>query len=169
MNPTILKFGVFSGLAGAVLFLGPFVIDPEISFDSESMARGEIIGYSAMFLSMTLVFFGVRARGKEVEGPYSFMEALKTGLLITVVSVAVFYLGNVLLYEVIHPDFLETFFDGYREYSIETGASAEEIAQLNASEKMFTNGYLYGLLMASSTLLMGLVISLISALLLKRN
>lgn len=169
MNPTILKFGVFSGLAGALLFLGPFVVVPEVSFDPKSMARSEIIGYSSMFLSMTLVFFGVRAHRNETDGPFTFLDALKTGILITLISVFVFYLGNVLLYEVIHPDFLETFFEGYRKYSIETGASAEEIAQLNASEKMFTNGYLYGLLMASSTLLMGLVISLISSLLLKRN
>ena len=169
MNNSIIRFGVSSGLIGAILFLGPFVIDPEISFDPESMARGEILGYGAMFLSMTLVFFGVRARRNETEGPFTFLEALKTGILITLVSVLVFYLGNVALYEFINPDFLTTFFEGYREYSIETGVSEEEIAQMDASSTMFTNGWLYAILMASSTLLMGLAISLMSALIQKRK
>ena len=125
----IVRFGLYSGLTASILFLGPFVINPDQAFDPANMVRSEIIGYAAMILSMTLVYFGVRAhRNKLAPQVYPFGDAFRAGILITLISVIVFYFGNVILYEVINPDFLEEFFVVYRQYKIDGGASDTEIA-----------------------------------------
>ncbi len=169
MNNPVIRFGVFSGLAATILFLGPLVVSPDSFLKPENMASGEVIGYTSMFLAMTLVYFGARAHRKEQGGSYSFGDGFKAGLLITVVSTVVFYLGNVLVYEVIKPGFLEEFFVFYRDYMIDQGMSGQEIAEMDASYEVMSNGWLYAVVMASSTFLMGLVIALISGLTLKRT
>ncbi len=166
----IVRFGLYSGLTASILFLGPFVINPDQAFDPANMVRSEIIGYAAMILSMTLVYFGVRAhRNKLAPQVYPFGDAFRAGILITLISVIVFYFGNVILYEVINPDFLEEFFVVYRQYKIDGGASDTEIARMDASYTAMSNGWLYALVMASTTLMIGIVITLISAIVLKRT
>ncbi|QTN38365.1 DUF4199 domain-containing protein [Cryomorphaceae bacterium] len=169
MKKVTTRFGVYSGLAATIFFLGPMVVSPDSFLQPENMASGEVVGYTTMFLCMSLVFFGVRAHRKEASGGYSFGDGFKAGLLITVVSTVVFYLGNVLVYEVIKPGFLEEFFVFYREYMVENGSSEAEIAQMDSSAVMMTNGWIYAVVMASTTFLMGLVISLISGITLRRS
>lgn len=169
MKNAVVRFGVYSGLLATILFLGPLVVSPDSFLKPENMASGEVIGYSSMLLAMSLVFFGVRAHRKESEGAYSFGDGFKAGLLITVVSTVVFYLGNVLVYEVIKPGFLEEFFVFYRDYMIEQGMSDAQLAEMDASYETMSNGWVYAVVMASTTFLMGLVIALISGLTLKRT
>lgn len=169
MNNPVIRFGVFSGLAATILFLGPLVVSPDSFLKPENMASGEVIGYASMFLAMLLVFFGVRAHRKEKGGSYSFGDGIKAGLLITAISTVVFYIGNVLVYEVIRPGFLETFFDFYVSHMEESGMAPEKVAEMKGNRAMMINGYTYAAVMSSTTLMMGIIISLISALALKRT
>lgn len=173
MNKTILTYGAIGGILVTLLFLGLIVFSADSYMDPEKMKGGEVYGYSVMIVCMLSVFFGVRAYGKKLEGTLSFLKALGVGLQITVVACLLFYLGNVLLYEVISPNFLTEFGDYYKEYMMDNATSEAEKAKVlqdfEQSAAFLENGFLYALLMAGTTLFIGIIISLISAITLKQK
>jgi hypothetical protein len=173
-NKTLFIYGLIGGILGVSLFLGPIVVSPEYYLESDNFSGGEVVGYTVMLLSMIPVYFGTRAyRNKFHKETFSFLKGLGSAMRITLISSLVFYIGNVLLYEVIAPDFLNDFAEVYHDYMLESAKTAEEIeavnAEFGASNQWFRNSYLYGLLMTVSVFLFGLIISLISALVLRRN
>ncbi len=174
MNKTLVKYGIIGGLLATILFLGPIVLSPEKYMDPEQMAHGEVIGYSVMVISMLSVFFGMRAYRKKLDGKsFSFLKALGVGLQITVITCLLFYLGNILLYEVISPNFLKQFGDHYKDYLLQSATSESEKSQVlkefNQNAGVLENSYLYALIMSGTTLFIGIIISLISAMSLKRS
>lgn len=174
MKNQITKWGLIGGVVASVLFLGPIAVNAEKYMDPENMGSGEVIGYSVMILSMLCVFFGVRAyRNKNNVEHFTFLKALGVGLQITIVANVIFYLANVMLYEVIAPDFLTEFGAFYKEYMLENApdeaAREQVLAQFEAESAFLENGFLYALIMAGTTFFIGVIISLISALSLKRT
>lgn len=155
--------------------MGPAAVNPEYYYNPDNYKNGEIIGYSVMFISMLPVFLGTRAYRNKffTDTPFTFGKGLVSGLVITLIGTAVFYLGNVLVYEVLQPNFLEEFGVHYKEFMLEQGATQAEkdkiLEEFNSMKGMMENGYIYGLLMASSVFLFGLIISLVSATILRRS
>lgn len=174
MKSPVLFYGLLGGLLISLLFLGPIVIAPGAYTEADQMVSSEIFGYSVMILSMLTVYFGIRqSRNNNPDTRYSFGKGLITGLKITIVACAVFYLGNVLLYEVIAPDFLAEFSDYYLQNLIENAGSEVErqkiMADFEATAFIIESSYAYAALMSASALMIGLVISLISSLILMRR
>jgi hypothetical protein len=174
MKNSIIQYGLIGGIVVSVLFLGPIVIDANSYMDPEKMRSGEIIGYSIMVLSMLSVYFGIRAYRKNYnKAEFSFLKGLAVGLQITVLANVIFYAANVLLYEVISPNFLAEFGTNYKQYIIDSvpdEASKLKVArEFESQASVLENSYLYALVMASSTFFIGIIISLISALVLKRS
>ncbi len=174
MKSVVVKYGVIGGVIVSLLFLGPMALRPDSYMNPENMGIGQVVGYSIMILSMLCVFFGVRAyRKHHIEFEFSFVQGLLVGLQITVVANVIFYLGNVLLYEVIAPDFLHDFGKFYKSHMISNAPDEATkklvAAEFDAQAGILENSYLYALVMAASTFFIGIIISLISALSLKRT
>ena len=174
MNKELRNYGIIGGLIGTVFFVGPIVVNPDHYLDPDHFENGEIIGYTIMFLSMIPVFLGTRAyRNKYFhDSPFSFTKGLVTGLIITGVATLIFYIGNVVIYEVISPGFLEKFSVVYYDYALEEApnklAKTAVIEDYESMEPYIKNGFLYGILMSIFVIIFGLIISLISAFTLKR-
>lgn len=174
MKNAVGKWSVIGGLFASIFFLGPIVISADRYMDPEQMGSGEVIGYTVMILSMLCVFFGVRAyRTKNAEEHFPFMKALGIGLQITVLANLIFYLANVFLYEVISPDFLSEFGTHYKEYLVNTAETEEAkkaaLEKFNAEAGLLENSFLYAAVMAGTTFFIGIIISLISAMALRRK
>lgn len=174
MNKELRNYGIIGGLIGAVFFAAPIAVFPQHYLDPENFGNSEVVGFSIMFLSMIPVFLGTRAyRNKYFEGSaFSFGKGLISGLIITGIATLVFYIGNVLVYEVFAPGFLGEFSPIYYDYMVEQAPTeiekAKIISEFKSMEAFMGNGYLYGVVMSASVLIFGLIISLISALSLKR-
>ena len=67
MKKVVLVFGLISGaISSAMMFLTlPFI-------KNGSLKNGEIIGYTAIFLSFLLVFFGIRSYRENAGGTITF-------------------------------------------------------------------------------------------------
>lgn len=171
-NKAIRNYGTIGGLLLSILFLGPIAISPNSYRDPAMMGIGEVVGYGVMILAMCCVFFGVRSAKKNSEKAFGFGKALSTGLLITLVANLIFYMANVLLYEVIAPDFLENFMAFYKDYTLEqTPMEKREVvlAQFEQEAEMMTNGWVYGMIMAATSFAFGLVFSLLAAVIFGRK
>lgn len=174
MNKELRNYGILGGLIGAIFFAGPIAIFTDHYLDPGNFGNSEVVGFSVMFLSMVPVFLGTRAyRNKYFQdSAFSFGKGLVSSLIITGIATLVFYIGNVVVYEVLAPDFLSEFSPIYYDYMVEQATTEAEKAKIMAEFESFkpyaNNGFLYGIVMSASVLIFGLIISLISALTLKR-
>ena len=79
MKKTVIKFGLLAFLSGFILFGLPFFLGMGGDYD-----YGELIGYTAMVLSLLFVYFGIKHyRDKENNGKISFRKTILIGMLIT--------------------------------------------------------------------------------------
>lgn len=168
MKNTIIKFGSYSCLLLLILFGISFLFEDLMDFSTS-----EIFGYTTIVLSLSFVYFGVKHfRDKENEGIVSFGKALKIGLLITLITSVTFGAINVVYTEVINPEFMTEYYN----YTIEKhkeNLPAEEFetrrAALESEKDLFANPLINFTLMAFTVFSIGLIVSLISALILQRK
>src|SRR5437899_6816811 len=111
MKKVVIVFGLISGaISSAMLFLTmPFVKSGAINNHN-----GYIIGYTAIVLSLLLVFFGIRSYRENAGGTITFGRAFSVGILITLIS-CVFYVAS---WEVIYFKFMPDFADKYAAHAI---------------------------------------------------
>ena len=169
MKKTIFVFGLLSGAVSSLMMVATIPFEDKIGF-----GHSEVVGYSIIVLSLLLVFFGVRSYRDNVgEGQIAFAKAFGVGISITLISCMCY----VITWEILYFNFLPGFMDKYGAYLVEkmkaSGASAAAIqAQLQQVQK-YKEMYDNPLLNAAMTFLepfpIGLVVTLISAVVLRRK
>ena len=171
MKKIVLTFGLISG--GILLTMGavilPLCMSGVIDFDNS-----EIVGYSAMVLAFLLVFFGIRTYRENVGGgAITFGKAFKVGILITLISCAVY----VIAWEIVYFNFVPDFADKYQTFTIEKmrgrGASA---ASLEAEQKkmarfkeLYANPFINAGITFMEVFPVGLIVTLVSAAILRKK
>lgn len=125
----------------------------------------EAAGYLTILLSMIFVFLGLRHYRNHVNGgKLSFGQGLKVGLLIVLLPAVGFGLFDLLYTHVINPSWFDTY-------------TAKMSAKMNAAEKadfakqmaLFRNPLVEFAMMAASVLIVGVIVTVISALALMRK
>jgi len=170
MKKVVLTFGLISGAISAGLMFATLPFIDKIGFD-----KGAYVGYSAMVLAFLLVFFGIRSYRDHVSDGYiSFGRAFSVGILITLISCVCY----VIAWEIIYFNFLPDFWDKYTNYVVQktrnSGASAAEVAKQVESLKSFKVTYFdkpfwNALLTFTEPLPVGIVVTLLSAVILRRK
>jgi hypothetical protein len=171
MKKIVLTFGLISGaiLAAMTAIMLPLSMSGRIDFD-----QSEIVGYTAMVLSFLLVFFGIRSYRENVGGgTITFGKAFQVGILITLVSCAVY----VISWEIVYFNFVPDFADKYAAFTIEKlrqdGATAAAIAAAEKKMADFKELYANPLINVGITFLevfpVGLIVTLVSAAILRRK
>ncbi len=169
MKKIVLTYGLISGAIVAALLFATLPFHDSIGFD-----YGHWVGYSEMLVAFLLVFFGVRAyRDNVSDGHISFWRALGVGLLVTLVSIICY----VIAWEIAFYNFLPDFADKYTAYLVEkqrnSGASTEQVAatleQMKYMKTILDNPIWFAIVGFIEPLPVGLPVSLISALILRRK
>jgi hypothetical protein len=169
MKKTVLTFGVISGAIISALMLATIPFMHKIGF-----TRGMVIGYTTMVLAFLLVFFGIRSYRENVgNGSISFGRALSVGFLIMLISCAFYVVTWEFIYFNIMPDFGEKYAAFMVDSMRASGASAEQVNQKIEEMKHFQELYKNPFFNVAMTLLeplpVGLVMTLISALILRKR
>ncbi|SKB30272.1 DUF4199 domain-containing protein [Daejeonella lutea] len=133
-----------------------------------------LVGYAAMLLAFSLVFVGVKNyRDNHRGGIITFGKALQVGLAISMVASTIYVLTWLIDYYVFVPDFMEKFSAHLLQKGKDSGASAAEInrqaAELNSMKELYKNPIMVILFTYLEILPVGLVVSFLSALILKRK
>ena len=169
MKKTVLTFGLIAGalLSGMMLLTLPF--HERIGFGA-----AEVIGYTTLVLASLLVFFGVRSYRENVAGgQLTFAQALRVGLLITLVSSVCYVATWQIIYYRMAPGFADEYAAHYLERQRASGATAEELESAARQIEQFKALYRNPLFNVAITFLeplpIGVVASLITAGLLKRR
>ncbi|MDQ3017136.1 MAG: DUF4199 domain-containing protein, partial [Bacteroidota bacterium] len=141
-----------------------------------NMELSIVLGYLNMLISLSMVFFGIRQfREKHLGGKITFKKAFAIGFLICLIASAFYVVGWMIYYNV--SDMAQTFPIQYLEYMKEkwtaAGLSATEIDAKAAAYASNMEMYKNPVIMAGMTLMeilpVGLVITFLSALILKKK
>lgn len=166
MKKLIIKFG----LIGAALVVGiPLLSIAFIGTGADSLALGEIIGYSTMVIAMLMILIVQANYRKEQEGLLSFGDAFKIGLGISAIGGLAFGLYNTVYVLWIDPEFNEKYF----AYSMGLDRGTPSFQQQYA-EAMSGSNFMYSIsgqaiLMYLTVFLIGFVVSIIGGLILQRK
>lgn len=169
MKRTVLTFGLISGAIISALMLATVPFMHKIG-----MSGGMVIGYTTMVLAFLLVFFGIRSYRENVgDGRISFGRALAVGLLIMLITCACY----VITWEFIYFNFMPDFAEKYAAFALEEarshGASAAELAKqaedMKKFQVMYSNIFFNVALTLLEPLPVGLIMTFISALILRRG
>ena len=157
MKKVVLTFGLIGGVMLAAMMLATVPFQDQIGFD-----KGAYIGYSTMVLAFLMVYFGVQSyRDNVAGGSVTFGQALKVGLLISLVIVACY----VVTWQVMYYGFMPDFLDKYTAYALEqarqSGASAEAVAAQAKQMQEFGEMYKNPLVNIAFTLLEPLPVAVV--------
>ncbi|MDG4716078.1 MULTISPECIES: DUF4199 domain-containing protein [Winogradskyella] len=168
MKNTVLKFGGYGLILGAVIFGLALTFGGGLSYTTQ-----EIIGYGSMVASLSFVYFGIKHFRDQVnDGKVTFGKALLIGVLISAFVGLGVGIVDYLYTTVINPNFAEDYLaktlEGY-----ETLYSGEELtakkAELTKQMKDFGGSGFMAALMFFTVLIIGFIISLISGLILQKK
>ena len=171
MKRIVLTYGLISGgiLAAMTAIMMPLCMNGTFDFK-----YSEIVGYSTMILAYLAVFLGIRNyRERNGGGTITFGKAFKVGILITLVTSAVYVIG----WEIVFWNFIPDFGDKFAAYSLEKmredGASAAALAKAQQDMIRFKELYKNPLFNIGMTFIevfpVGLIVTLVSAAILRKK
>lgn len=169
MNRIVLTFGIISGLISATLMSIMMAL-----YLSGKMKEGSVVvGYAAIVLSFTLVFFGIRQYRENAGGTITFGKAFVVGLLIALISSAFYVATWEVIYFKFAPNFWEVMADKSAARMRADGEPEAKIAantqQMRDYKKIYDNPFLNIAFTLIEPLPVGIVVALISAAILRKK
>ena len=173
MNKNIIIYGLIAGIVVSVLMLSSvnYLSHCEGNVDYDTSM---LIGYASMLLAFSLVFVGIRNyRDKYNAGVISFGKAFKIGIMIVLIASTMYVVAWLIDYFYFIPDFAEKYSAHTLDKLKASGASQVEIDK-QAKEtanfvRMFKNPFINAMMTYVEILPVGLIVTLISSLILKRK
>lgn len=169
MRKTVLTFGFISGLIISVLMGGSLLIADRIG-SGHSM----IFGYTIMVASFLLIYFGIRSyRDNTLPGEISFGRAFACGILITLITTFCYVVTWEILYFNFMPHFMDSYFaaqiQNVQAAGLDSTTAAAQVAAIRRSQQLYQNPLVNIAYTVMEPLPVGLIITLISAALLRRK
>ena len=173
MKKNIIIYGLISGIIVSVLML--------VSVNYISHCEGNVdydtsmlIGYASMLIAFSLVFVGIRNyRDKYHSGVISFGKAFKIGLMMVLIASTIYVVAWLVDYFFFIPDFMEKYSAHTLDVLRKSGATQLEIdkqvEEMKYFAEMYKNPFFNALITYAEILPVGLLVTLISSLLLKRK
>jgi hypothetical protein len=170
MKKTVLTFGLIAGLIISVLMDGSLLLANKIGSGHNSM----LLGYTMMVASFLLIYFGVRSyRDNNLAGQISFGRAFACGILIALITTVCY----VATWEVIYFNFMPHFMDSYfaaqihkiQSSGLDPATTAAQVAAIQRSQQLYQNPFVNMAYTFMEPLPVGLLITLISAAVLRRK
>ncbi len=170
MKKIVIVCGSIAGLIVAAMML----ISMSIYHKSGNFENGMMVGYTSMIIAFSLIFVGIKNyRDKHNAGAISFGKAFKVGLLITLIASTFYVVAWLINYYFFMPDFMEKYSAATINQLKTAGASAEKIASETKEMAWFTENYKNPFFIVLFTYIeilpVGLLVSLIASLILRRK
>ena len=169
MKKIVLTFGLISGLIISTLMGGSLLFANRIG-NRHSM----VLGYTIMVASFLLIYFGIRSyRDNNLGGQISFGRAFTCGILITLITTVCY----VAMWEILYFNFMPHFMDSYfaaqihkvQSSGLDPATTASKIAAIQHSQQLYQNPFVNMAYTFMEPLPVGLLITLISAAILRRK
>lgn len=173
MKKKIIIYGLIAGIIVTAQML--FSVN-YMSYCNGNLDYGTsmVIGYASMLIAFSLVFVGIRNyRDQYNEGIITFGKAFKIGILIVFIASTMYVVAWLINYYFFSTDFIEKYSAHMIDQLKDSGASTQEIEK-QAKEmadfaQMYKNPFFNAMITYTEIFPVGLIVTLISSLLLKRK
>jgi amino acid transporter len=173
MKKNIIIYGLIAGIVVSIsmLFTVNYISHCEGNVDFD---KSLLIGYASMLIAFSLVFVGIRNyRDKYNEGVISFGKAFKIGIMIVLIASTIYVVAWLIDCFFFIPDFAEKYSAHTLEKLKTSGASQIEIdkqtKEMASFVRMYKNPFFNAMMTYIEILPVGLIVTLISSLVLKRK
>lgn len=173
MKRNIIIYGLTAGIvvSALMLFMVNYISHCEGSIDYDTSM---LIGYASMLIAFSLVFVGIRNyRDKYNEGVISFGKAFKIGIIIVLIASTIYVAAWLIDYFLFIPDFMDKYSAHMIEKLKESGATQIEIDkqtdEMASFIKMYKNPFFNAMITYVEILPVGLIVTIISSLILRRK
>jgi amino acid transporter len=170
MKKNVLVFGTIAGvLVSTFMFFSMLTMRNNPNFEGSML-----VGYASMLVAFSLIFVAIKNyRDKYNNGLVTFGKAFQIGLYIALIASTCYVITWAFEYHFMMPDFMEAYSQHLVEQLIKDGATDQEITKqttmIAENAEMYKNPLFFALFTYMEILPVGLVVSLISALILKRK
>jgi hypothetical protein len=173
MKKNIIIYGLIAGVLASVFMLSTMNYlshcKGNVDYDTSML-----IGYTGMLLALSLVFVGIRNyRDKYNGGIISFGKAFKIGIMMVLIAATMYVVAWLIDYYFFIPDFFEKYAASALDKLKASGASQMEIDEqtktLAKNGVLLKNPFFNAMAAYMEILPVGLVVTLISSLILKRK
>jgi len=170
MKKNILIYGLISGVIVSALM----AVNVSMCVKSGDFESSILVGYASMLIAFSMIFVGIKNyRDKYNGGVIGFGKAFKVGLFMTLIASTIF----VIVWLIEEHFFFSDFMERYTAHEISklqsSGISAteltSEIKKLEQAKEWYNNPALKILMTYAEILPVGLVVTLISSVILKRK
>lgn len=165
MKKIVLIIGIIIG----TITITNGIIMVNMIYSNPTLETNDFLGYVVLVLVFSLIFVGIKNyRDKKSDGIITFGTAFKIGLYITLVASTVYVVVWLFYFYLFVPDFMEV----YKDFVLNTtppAELAEKTKQMNEYSKMYENPLFVILLTYAEVFPIGLVVTLFSSLILKKN
>lgn len=170
MKRNVWVFGLISGLLISVFT----VCSMAWCYKSGNTGGSMVMGFSAMILAFSLIFVAVKNyRDKYNGGVITFGKAFQIGLYISLITSTMYLISWALEYNLYMPDFMDRYTALQLKELQAGGAAAAELAakteEMNEMKIAYQNPLIFALYTYREILPVGLIVSLITALILKKK
>jgi len=170
MKKNILVYGLISGLIISALM----AVIVSRCINSGDYEGSMLIGYASMLIAFSMIFVGVKNyRDKYNGGVISFGKAFKLGFFITLIASTIYVIVWLIEEQLFFPDFMEKYTAHEMSRLQSSGISAAKLAsetkELEQAKEMYKNPALRILMTYAEILPVGLLVSLVCSLILKRK
>ena len=170
MKKNILIYGLISGLIVSALM----AVNVSMCSKSGNYESSMLIGYATMLIAFSMIFVGIKNYRDKYNGAViSFGKAFKIGFFITLIASIIYVIVWLIEEHFFFPDFIDKYMAHEMNKLQSSGISATELAsktkEMDQAKEMYKNPILKILMTLVEILPVGLVVTLISSLILKRK
>ncbi|MFD1142322.1 DUF4199 domain-containing protein [Larkinella insperata] len=168
------KIVLICGLISGFLLTAMMVVSTAMCYLNDDFKGNMVLGYASMVLAFALIFVGIKNyRDKHNNGVVSFGKAFRIGLSITLIASSMYVIVWLIDYYLFIPDFMDKYTAHVLREAQNDGISPADLStktqELQQYKEMYKNPLFVVLFTYLEVLPIGLLISLICALLLKKG
>ena len=165
---------IYGSIAGGIIIISMMITMPFVTDGTLDMANSEWLGYTTMTIALSMIFFGVKSyRDNQLHGSITFGQGFKVGILIALVASVIYVIWWEIYMHFFMADFAEQYADKMMEMARASGATeaelAEKLQETKAAQELYGKFYFRILITFSEIFPLGLLLSLISAALLRKK
>jgi len=169
MKQTIFRYGIYATLL--IVALGGINYFIVAKYADHSLQ--EVAGYLTMFLSMIFVFLGIRHYRDQINGgSLSFGQGMKIGVLIVLIPAVCFGFFDLLYTQVLNPGWVDEYYKIMID-QLKANTPADQLTvklkEMEQQKEFFSNPVLLFLVMAATVFIIGLLVTIISSIALRRS
>lgn len=170
MKAILVKYGLIGGFIMAFGFL----LSIPLSGSPANYDTMEILGYTSIIIALLAVFFGIKSyRDRQLGGRIQFSKGLLTGIGISAVASAILGLYTFIHIAWIDPDFSQSYsaweIDKIESSDMSAIEKTEAITSMKELVPKLDSPLIQALIMYGTVFIIGIIVSLISAAILRRD